>query len=114
MLNGVPLRTVMSRPSIQAVFPGRLRAARLALGISQSELGRRIGLTPEVASSRVNRYETGRHLPDMETARKLAKELDVPVAAFLAESEALAEVIRRFDKADDELQARVLALLRKD
>lgn len=114
MLNGVLLRPVMSRPSIQAVFPGRLRAARLALGISQSELGRRIGLTPEVASSRVNRYETGRHLPDMETARKLADELGVPAAALIAESDALAEMIERFARADADLQARVLAILRRD
>lgn len=41
------------------MFTKRLKEARLALGISQRELGRRIGLPEDVVSSRVTRYERG-------------------------------------------------------
>jgi len=75
------------------VFAKRLRKARLALGISQRELGRRIGLSEDVVSSRVTRYERGSSEPDFEIADRLAKELGVPLAYLLADSDTLAEVI---------------------
>jgi transcriptional regulator with XRE-family HTH domain len=63
------------------------------LGISQRELGRRIGLSEDVVSSRVTRYERGTSEPDFETAGKLAKELGVPLAYLLADSDILADII---------------------
>jgi transcriptional regulator with XRE-family HTH domain len=75
------------------MFTKRLKAARLALGISQRELGRRIGLSEEVVSSRVTRYELGTSEPDFSTASKLAKELGVPLAYLLADNDVLADVI---------------------
>jgi len=38
------------------MFTKRLKEARLALDISQRELGRRIGLSEDVVSSRFTRY----------------------------------------------------------
>ena len=75
------------------MFTKRLKEARLALGISQRELGRRIGLSEDVVSSRVTRYELGTSEPDFVTASKLAKELGVPLAYLLADSDALADII---------------------
>jgi|GEM_PF-312313 len=86
-------RQLMSRLSPRSVFAKRLRKARLALGISQRELGRRIGLSEDVVSSRVTRYERGSSEPDFEIADRLAKELGVPLAYLLADSDTLAEVI---------------------
>ena len=75
------------------MFTKRLKQARLALGISQRELGRRIGLSEDVVSSRVTRYERGTSEPDFETAAKLARELGVPLAYLLADSDVLADII---------------------
>lgn len=75
------------------MFTKRLKEARLALGISQRELGRRIGLSEDVVSSRITRYERGTSEPDFVTASKLAKELGVPLAYLLADSDVLADII---------------------
>ena len=75
------------------MFTRRLKKARLALHISQRELGRRIGLSEDVVSSRVTRYELGTSEPDFLTASKLAKELGVPLAYLLADNDALADII---------------------
>lgn len=83
----------MSLPNFRSMFTKRLKESRLALGISQRELGRRIGLSEDVVSSRVTRYELGTSEPDFATASKLAKELGVPLAYLLADNDALAEII---------------------
>lgn len=75
------------------MFTKRMRDARLALGISQRELGRRIELSEEVVSSRVTRYERGTSEPDFATVGKLAKALGVPLAYLLADNDTLAEII---------------------
>lgn len=63
------------------------------MGISQRELGRRIGLSEEVVSSRVTRYELGTSEPDFATAGRLAKELGVPLAYLVADNDAMAQII---------------------
>lgn len=90
-------RTALPRPmlssKLRSMFAKRLKEARLNLGISQRELGRRIGLSEEVVSSRVTRYELGSSEPDFATASKLAKQLGVPLAYLLADNDLLAEII---------------------
>lgn len=83
----------MALPKLRSMFTKRLKEARLAMGISQRELGRRIGLSEEVVSSRVTRYELGTSEPDFDTASRLAKELGVPLAYLLADSDTLADII---------------------
>jgi transcriptional regulator with XRE-family HTH domain len=78
---------------LPSAFAARLRRIRVAAGISQRELGRRIGLPEEVVSSRVTRYERGTSEPDFETAEKLAQELGVPLAYLVADSDILADII---------------------
>lgn len=74
-------------------FALRLRKTRLAVGFSQRELGRQIGLLEEVVSSRVTRYELGTSEPDFATIEKLARALNVPIAYLLTEDETLAEIV---------------------
>ncbi|MNN66935.1 HTH-type transcriptional regulator Xre [compost metagenome] len=83
----------MALPKLRSMFTKRLKEARLAMGISQRELGRRIGLSEEVVSSRVTRYELGTSEPDFDTASRLAKELGVPLSYLLADSDTLADII---------------------
>lgn len=99
----------MPKLRARALFSARLKAVRTALEISQAELGLRAGLPPEVASTRINRYERGVHLPDIETAEKLAQELGVPLSYLLAQDERLAEAILKFDRLPIAAQDKILA-----
>jgi transcriptional regulator with XRE-family HTH domain len=78
------------------VYSVRLREARETYGISQRNLGIKAGLDDFVASTRVNRYETGVHQPDLQTLQRIADVLDLPVAYFFAEDDALAELIKAY------------------
>jgi DNA-binding XRE family transcriptional regulator len=78
------------------VYSRRLREAREAHGISQRGLGIAAGLDEFVASTRVNRYETGVHQPDLQTLQRLAKVLGLPVAYFYAEDDELALLVKEF------------------
>ncbi|GHH52128.1 helix-turn-helix domain-containing protein [[Pseudomonas] boreopolis] len=80
------------------VYSRRLREAREAHGISQRALGIQAGLDEFVASTRVNRYETGVHQPDLQTLQRLAKVLGLPVAYFYAEDDELAQLIKDFKR----------------
>lgn len=80
------------------VYSRRLREAREAYGISQRALGIEAGLDEFVASTRVNRYETGVHQPDLLTLQRLAAILKLPVAYFYAEDDDLAQLIADFKK----------------
>ncbi|MCW8885941.1 MAG: helix-turn-helix domain-containing protein [Motiliproteus sp.] len=83
-------------------FPQRLHQARAEVGISQKELGIRVGIEPSSASSRMNHYEKGRHMPDYETLERLAKELDKPIAYFFCDKDSLAELVCLLDKLSEE------------
>jgi transcriptional regulator with XRE-family HTH domain len=102
----------MSPPNAHSMFIKRLKKARLALGISQRELGRRIGLSEDVVSSRVTRYELGTSEPDFVTASKLAKELGVPLAYLLADNDALADIILAVANMSPAEQRKMAAELR--
>ncbi|MBY6017892.1 helix-turn-helix domain-containing protein [Halomonas denitrificans] len=93
-------------------FPVRLKAARNKLGISQKELGVRIGMDPGAASGRMNHYEKGRHMPDYETLERLAKELGVPVAYFFCQSEGTAELLCLIEKMSEEQKKSLLKNLK--
>ena len=77
-------------------FHARLRQARLAVGLSQKQLGIQAGMDEFVASTRVNRYEKGKYQPDFDTAARLAAVLRVPLAYFFAQDDRLAELILVF------------------
>jgi transcriptional regulator with XRE-family HTH domain len=73
-------------------IPERLKQARNKVGISQKELGIRVGMDEGSASGRMNHYEKGRHVPDVDTLRKLAGELGVPLNYFFCEDAQSAEL----------------------
>jgi len=59
----------------------RLRALRLAEGLTQAELARRTGIhRPNIA-----RVEAGRHTPSLETLARLASAIGVPIKRVLAD-----------------------------
>lgn len=87
-----------STSSIHHTFCKRLKEARLAKGLSQKNLGIAAGIDEFVASTRINRYEKGIHEVDLETAKRLANVLKVPVAFFYAEDDELASIIKNFRK----------------
>jgi transcriptional regulator with XRE-family HTH domain len=74
----------------------RLKEARLAAGLSQKSLGIAAGMDQFSASSRMNQYETGKHVPDYHTLERIAKVLNVPTAYFYAENDKLAVAIIDF------------------
>lgn len=78
----------------KSAFATRLRAAREARGISQKQLGILAGIDQFVASARINQYERGKHVPDLQTAQRLAAELNVPVSYLYEPNDDLAELIR--------------------
>ncbi|MFP8966474.1 helix-turn-helix domain-containing protein [Pokkaliibacter sp. CJK22405] len=92
-------------------IPLRLKLARKRIGISQKDLGIRIGMDEGSASGRMNHYEKGRHFPDIETLRKLAVELGVPLNYFLCEDELSAELACLISKLDDEAKIDLIKLL---
>jgi transcriptional regulator with XRE-family HTH domain len=57
----------------------QLRAARAAKGLTQAELGKRLGGLPQ---SSIARLELGKHEPSVRTALLIARELDTTVEAL--------------------------------
>lgn len=95
-------------------FPKRLFQARSQAGVSQKELGIRIGIEPGSASGRMNHYEKGRHMPDFEMIEKLAKELDKPVAYFFCEKDSLAELLCLMERLTEDQRLELIEKLKTD
>lgn len=93
----------------------RLRAARLAKGWTQAQLGERLlGLDdPNTAAPRISRYERGMHKPDLDTIERLAELLDLPAAYFMATSDVVAEAILVISQLSPRKQKQALALLKE-
>lgn len=90
-------------------IPRRLKQARNKIGISQKELGIKIGMDESSASGRMNHYEKGRHAPNVETLRKIAAELNVPLNYFFCEDELSAELAFLISKLDEESKKTLIA-----
>ncbi|MDR0202989.1 MAG: helix-turn-helix domain-containing protein [Delftia acidovorans] len=91
----------------------RLKQARLAADLSQKMLGIEAGIDPFVASARINRYELGKHKPDLLTVRKLAEVLKVPMAFFYSDTDdEVAELLLRFGASGEEVRKRVRDVLK--
>ena len=79
-----------------SIVAKRLKEVRVRVGISQKQLGIRAGIDAFSASARINQYERGKHMPDLQTVTRLADVLKVPVPYFYCEESELAEVILKF------------------
>ncbi|EBB0508981.1 helix-turn-helix domain-containing protein [Serratia proteamaculans] len=95
-------------------IPDRLKAARTKAGITQKELGIRIGMEPSSASGRMNHYEKGRHTPDIDTLKRMADELGVPINYFFCENETTAELARLIANMSEQQQVELIKILKKD
>ncbi|RWX54339.1 helix-turn-helix domain-containing protein [Photobacterium chitinilyticum] len=98
-------------------IPTRLKEARKKAGITQKDLGVRIGMEPSSASGRMNHYEKGRHTPDISTLQRMADELGVPLNYFYCEDEVSAELaclIARMSEADKKKLIEHISDLSKD
>lgn len=89
----------------------RLRLARKAMGWTQPELGRCLGVDPATAGTRISRYEAGLHEPDGPTAAALAKALRLPQAWFHADTDAIAEAILLLSRLPKGKQAAAVAAM---
>ncbi|WP_288841905.1 helix-turn-helix domain-containing protein [uncultured Deefgea sp.] len=91
----------------------RLKEARQRVGLSQEQLGIQIGLEPASASTRMNRYEQGKRVPDFELIERVAAELKLPAAYFYATEDDEAELLRRFHTLSAEARFKVLNTIRE-
>ncbi|EHR8951980.1 helix-turn-helix domain-containing protein [Escherichia coli] len=95
-------------------IPERLKAARTKAGITQKELGIRIGMEPSSASGRMNHYEKGRHTPDIDTLKRMADELGVPINYFFCENETTAELACLIANMTEQQQIELIDMLKKN
>jgi transcriptional regulator with XRE-family HTH domain len=77
-------------------IPKRLNEAMARVGVSQKSLGIQCGIDPSVASSRINHYCTGRHVPDFTLLLKIAAILKVPVGFFYTPDNELARLLTSY------------------
>ena len=94
-------------------LPERLRQARKKAGLSQKDLGVKAGMDEGSASGRMNHYEKGRHVPDIETLRKLASILNVPLSYFFCEDGLSAELVVLFQRLDEAEKLNLIEILRE-
>lgn len=83
-----------------SVVARRLREARIGAGLSQKQLGIKAGIDEFSASPRINQYERGKHVPDLLTAERLAKVLDIPTPYLYAKDDGLAAWILLYGSTD--------------
>ncbi|MDR0776228.1 MAG: helix-turn-helix domain-containing protein [Azonexus sp.] len=91
------------------VFSLRLKAARLRRGLTQMQLGVLAQIDEYSASARVNQYERGKHLPDFNTAERLADVLGVPAPYFYARDDRLAALLLTWNRLTPSAQGELLA-----
>jgi transcriptional regulator with XRE-family HTH domain len=90
-----------------SVLGKRLKEARLRAGLSQEQLGIEADLDPMSASTRMNRYELGKRMPNFALVEKFADVLGVPAPYFYAADDALAEMIVNFGKMPPKERAKL-------
>ncbi len=69
------------RPTDRAGIGQRLKSLRMRRGLSQSELARRVGLTP----SSISQVESNLIYPSIPALLKMAEVLQVPISSFFAD-----------------------------
>lgn len=91
----------------------RLRQARQLRGLSQREVGVRMGLDKDTASARISRYESESMAISLESLFELAQALDVPPAYLLATTPAMANAILALGSESEAQQVRLAEVLEK-
>ena len=81
------------------------------MGISQMALGVAAGIDENSASARMNQYERGVHVPDIQIMTNIAKALNVPVAYFYADNDLLAQLLVDFHRLGERDKSNVIKLI---
>lgn len=89
----------------------RLKEARLQAKLSQEQLGLKIGLEPESASARMNRYELSKRVPAFELVQRIADVLDLPVTYFYADKDDEAQLLVRFHRLNAAKRKEVIGFI---
>ncbi|WP_253910972.1 helix-turn-helix domain-containing protein, partial [Xanthomonas phaseoli] len=91
-------------PAPREIVAARLRQARERRGLSQREVGIRMGLEKDTASARISRYESASMSISLEALFEMAVALDVPPAFLLASSPGMADAILALGEQSDRQQ----------
>lgn len=90
-------------------FGQQIKKWRKARGLKQKDLSRLLCVSP----STISNYENDVHLPPLDTLRRLATVLDVPLGCLLEDEPGLqAEVVTLFSRLSPTGQQEALCLLR--
>ncbi|MEB1502708.1 MULTISPECIES: helix-turn-helix domain-containing protein [Xanthomonas] len=103
-------------PAPREIVAARLRQARERRGLSQREVGMRMGLDKDTASARISRYESGAMSISLEALFEMAEALEVPPAFLLAGTPGMADAILALGEQSHTQQdqlAKVLVALSK-
>jgi len=96
---------------VNSTFSKRLKEVRLLSELSQEALGIKAGLDESVASTRLNQYERGKHLPNLEMVERLADVLNVPAPFFYARDDDLARMIMAYGRMNESERSEVFKKL---
>jgi len=94
-----------------SIVARRLKEARLGAGLSQKRLGILAGIDEFSASARINQYERGKHMPDLQTLTRLAVVMQSPVPYFYCADAELAELILKIAPLGKAQKKRLLGLI---
>ncbi len=98
-------------PAPRATVAARLRQARELRGLSQREVGIRMGLDKDTASARISRYESGSMSISLEALFKLAEALEVPPAYLVATTPGMSAAILALSRESAPQQSRLADIL---
>lgn len=87
--------------SLLTTLAQRIRNARTHARLSQSALGKTIGVSDRSVSS----YEQGRSQPSVETLQKIAKATSTPVSFFTEGNNLEAVIVKKLTVIEKELNA---------
>jgi transcriptional regulator with XRE-family HTH domain len=92
-----------------SIVAKRLKEARLRAGFSQKQVGILAGIDEFSASARINQYERGKHMPDLQTVTRLASVMRIAAPFFYCEDPELAEFVLKFSALGKAQKRRLLA-----
>jgi transcriptional regulator with XRE-family HTH domain len=81
------------------VLGKRLKAARIAAKMTQTELAKRAGID-ELTVSRISHYETDTHSPNFQQACRFAEVLGIPECYFYCRDDSLADQLLDLQKCN--------------
>ncbi|ADV81513.1 helix-turn-helix domain-containing protein [Terriglobus saanensis] len=79
---------------------GTIRGFRLQKGMSQGDIEKRTGLL----RCYLSRVENGHTVPSLETLKKIASALDLPLSQFFAEEGVVRDMSQQLSLSEDEIK----------